>query len=365
MTLRDQRQQEFANMWLSHGKFGILNLCPRFGKIYTTINILEKLKPKSILIAYPDNKIKESWKKDFVTRGYDDSNVTYTTHLSIKKHLEESFDLIVIDEIHLLSEAQIEAVKEMIDKHMEFSHLGGHVLGLTGTLSSWTERTLKEELDLHVLATYPIEQAIQEGVIVDYEITVVRVPLDNKRKNNYKGKVRTEKAQFDAYGWVIDSLERQGKATMFLRLARMRIIQNSVAKMEKTRELLKKHKDERVLVFCGITKIADALGIPSYHSKKEEKKIFDDFVAGKGKHLAVVKIGNTGVTYKPLNRVIINYFDSNGENLAQKINRCMAMEYDNPDKKAMIYIISSNEEVELKWLKKALEFFDKDKIKFV
>ncbi len=42
----------------------------------------------------------------------------------------------------------------------------------------------------------------------------------------------------------------------------------------------------------------------------------DDFVTGKGNHLAVVKIGNTGVTYKPLNRVIINYFDSNAENLA-------------------------------------------------
>jgi hypothetical protein len=80
--------------------------------------------------------------------------------------------------------------------------------------------------------------------------------------------------------------------------------------------------------------------------------------------MAVVKIGNTGVTYKPLNRVIINYFDSNAENLAQKINRCMAMEYDTPDKKAHIYIISSNEEVELKWLKKALEFFDKSKINY-
>ncbi len=81
--------------------------------------------------------------------------------------------------------------------------------------------------------------------------------------------------------------------------------------------------------------------------------------------MAVVKIGNTGVTYKPLNRVIINYFDSNAENLAQKINRCMAMEYNNPDKKAQIYIISSDEEVEAKWLNKALEFFDKSKIKFV
>ena len=365
MTLRDQRQQEFADVWLKHGKFGILNLCPRFGKIFTTINILEKLKPKNVLIAYPDNKIKASWQADFEKRGYDDSNVTYTTHLSIKKHLEESFDLIVLDEIHLLSEAQIEAVKELIEKHMEFSHIGGHVLGLTGTLSSWTERTLCDELDLCVLATYPIEQAIKEGVIVDYEITVVTVPLDNKRKNNYKGKMRTEKAQFEAYGWVINSLESQGKSTMFLRLARMRVIQNSIAKMEKTRELLKKHKNERVLVFCGVTKIADQLGIPSYHSKKEEKQIFDDFVSGKGNHLAVVKIGNTGVTYKPLNRVIINYFDSNGENLAQKINRCMAMEYDNPDKTAHIYIVCTTEDVERKWLKKALEFFDKSKIKFV
>ena len=80
-------------------------------------------------------------------------------------------------------------------------------------------------------------------------------------------------------------------------------------------------------------KIADELGIPSYHSKSSEKQIFDDFAEGVGNHLAVVKIGNTGVTYKPLNKVIINYFDSNGENLAQKINRCMAMEYNTPEKK--------------------------------
>jgi hypothetical protein len=41
------------------------------------------------------------------------------------------------------------------------------------------------------------------------------------------------------------------------------------------------------------------------------------------------------------------------------------MEYNNPEKNAQIYIISSNEQVELKWLQKALEFFDRSKIKFV
>jgi superfamily II DNA or RNA helicase len=358
MTLRDRRQKEFAQEWIDKGKFGILNLCPRFGKIRTTINILKKLKPKTILIAYPDNKIKDSWKDDFEQCKYDDENVTYTTHLSLHKYQDQAFDLVVIDEIHLLSEAQIEAAKVLLDDN-------NVALGLTGTLSKRTEQTLDAELDMMVVAHYPIEKAIEEGVIVDYQITVVKVPLDDVTINDYKGKKRTEKKQFDSYAWVINNLERQGGNTMFLRLARMRIIQSSLAKLNMTKKILNAHKDERILVFCGTTKIADSLGIASHHSKSADKETFTEFTEGEGNHMAVVKIGNTGVTYKPLNRVIINYFDSNAENLAQKINRCTAMEYDTPDKKAHIYIISSDEDVELKWLRKALEFFDKSKINYL
>ena len=358
MTIRDKRQKEFAEKWLKDGKFGILNLCPRFGKIRTSIIALNKLKPKSVLIAYPDNKIKDSWKEDFQELGFDDSIVTYTTHLSLKKLIKESFDIVIIDEIHLLSEAQIEVCKDLFDNNKQ-------ILGLTGTLASDTERTLEEELNLHVIAHYPIEKAIEEGVIVDYEIHVIRVPLDNVTLQDYKGKQKTEKKHFDGISWVINKMQYSGGDTMFMRLARMRVIQSSLAKTNATKRLLAKHKDERVLVFCGTTKVADSLGIPSYHNKSKEKQIFEDFAEGEGNHLAVVKIGNTGITYKPLDKVIINYFDSNAENLAQKINRCMAMEYNTPDKKAHIYIVSSNETVELKWLSKALEFFDKNKIKYI
>lgn len=358
MTIRDERQLQFANDWLNNGNFGILNLCPRFGKIRTAINVFKKLSPKSILIAYPDNKIKTSWENDFNICGYSDANVTYTTYLSLKKYTKETFDIVVLDEIHLLSEAQITVCKELFKANKQ-------VLGLTGTLSHITHKTLLEELKLRIVATYSIDQAITEGVIADYEITVIKVPLDVKTKENHKGKMLTEKQKFDQHTWVINMLEEKGRDTMFLRLARMRIIQNSLAKLNKTKEILNQHPYERILVFCGITKIADTLGIPSYHSKSSEKQTFENFANGIGNHLAVVKIGNTGVTYKPLNRVIINYFDSNGENLAQKINRCMSMEYDNPDKKAHIYIVSSNEQVEQKWLNKALEFFDKSKITYI
>jgi superfamily II DNA or RNA helicase len=260
--------------------------------------------------------------------------------------------------VHLLSQAQIEVCKDLFSNNEQ-------VLGLTGTLASDTERTLEEELDLHVIATYPIEKAIEEGVIVDYEIHVIKVPLDTLVYNDYKGKQKTEKKHYDGLSWVINKLQNSGSDTMFMRLARMRVIQSSLAKCNATKALLAAHKDERVLVFCGTTAVADSLGIPSYHNKSKEKQIFEDFAEGEGKHLAVVKIGNSGVTYTPLDKVIINYFDSNAENLAQKINRCMGMEYSTPDKKAHIYIISTNEPVEIKWLNKALEFFDKNKIKYL
>jgi len=354
MTLRDKRQKEFADIWLKE-KHGILNLCPRFGKCRTTINILEELDNPNILIAYPDNKIKESWQNDFEERDYDTSRVTYTTHLSLKKYIDQEYDVVIIDEIHLLSEAQIEVCKELFANNEQ-------ILGLTGTLSIDSEINLEKELDIHVIAHYPIEKAIEEGVIVDYEITVIRVPLDEKTLLDFKGKKKTEKKQFDNVSWVINKMMATGNDTMFMRLARMRLIQSSLAKTNATKALLAKHKDERVLVFCGTTKVSDSLGIPSYHSKSSEKQMFAEFAEGKGNHMAVVKIGNTGITYKPLNRVIINYFDSNAENLAQKIMRCTAFEYDNIEKKAKIYIISTNESVEQKWLSKALDLFDKDKI---
>ena len=358
-TLRDQRQAEFAKQWMDGGEYGILYLCPRFGKIRTSINVLRNYAEHcTVLIAYPDNKIKESWLADFEALGYDNPNITFTTHLSLKKHVNKMFDIVIIDEIHLLSEAQIEVCKELFRENER-------VLGLTGTLAAGTKWMLETHLALYVKAEYPLSRAIEEGIIVDYHITVVTTPLDNIVKQKFGAKVRTEKQQFDSYGWVINKMESEGRSSMFLRLARMRIIQSSLAKKNLTKKIIQKHKDERILIFCGVTKVADDLGIPSYHSKSSEKKLFEDFAEGRGNHMAVVKIGNTGVTYKPLNRVVINYFDSNSENLAQKIQRCTAMEYNNPSKKAEIYILSSNEEVEMKWLQKALEFFDRTKIDFV
>lgn len=357
MSLRTLRQEEFAEKWINSNQFNILNLCPRFGKCRVGVYILFRMGTNSsVLIVYPDEKIKNSWKTEFELCDYNDENITYSTYLSLHKYIDNKYNLVILDECHTLSQNQVEVCQKLFIKNR-------HVLALTGTLSKETEKYLKQSLSLNVGAVYPIEQAIEEGVVCDYEIEVVKVPLDDKFVQTFGKKRRTEKKQFDALSSVIDKLEGEGKDTFFLRLKRMGIIRNSLAKLKKTKELL--DNNERILVFCGTIKIADKLGIPSYHSKSGEKEIFENFCNGVIPQMAVVKIGNTGVTYTPLNRIVFSSFDSGEESFVQKLMRAMSFEYNNPNKVAKITIISSDEEVELRWLKSALKGMDKNKIKYI
>lgn len=78
-----------------------------------------------------------------------------------------------------------------------------------------------------------------------------------------------------------------------------------------------------------------------------------------------MKIGNSGVTYTPLSKVIINYFDSNPETMTQRINRCMNMEMTILKRRLSYMSSPSTEPVELEWLKKSLAMFDKNKIKYL
>ncbi len=356
-TLRDKLQTKFADIWLAK-RHGILYLTPRFGKIYTSINILEKLGDIEVLIAYPDIKIKRSWQDDFETRGYNDAKVTYTTHMSLKKHVDKKFGLVIIDEVHLLSPAQRIQCERLF-------MLNRDVLALTGTLMNKTKKILSDELDLLVVGQYSLAEGIRDKIIPDYRIKIEYVPLDDTIKGAHKNKDKTDKAHVRGLSWVIAKFDREGKNANFLRMARMRALQGSVSKLKRTVELLNEDPLKRILVFCGSIKVAESLDIPCHHGKSKDKELFQDFVDGVVTKMAVVQIGGSGVTYKKLNKIIINSFDSNAERLSQKINRAMSMEYDNPDKRAEILILTSDNKVELNWLSKSLEFFDTNKIEYV
>lgn len=345
----------------------LTNIAARVGKIRIVLNYITKPNDK-VLIVYPEKDIKQSWVNEFPKIGYDNKNVKYSTTRSIGK-IKEEVDYLILDEYHSYSVNQINDIKRYIKEHgIE------KVIGLSGSISPKTEETWLNMTGMEIKVVYPIEQAISDGIISDYEIEVHRIPLsvvpDLKRYSKAKGTYYiSEKKSFDSMSFLIKMEEAEDRPNWeklkTLRFNRMNLIKKSPTKLKYTKKLLEERKEERILVFMGLIDMADDLGIPSYHSESKDETDKEAFLKGNIKKLAIINKLNMGTTFPSLSMSIINFFDSNPENMFQKINRITCLEYDNPEKKAKVIIVSSNEDAEQKWLNSALSFFNPEKIKYV
>lgn len=355
--MRELRQAEAAQAYMDSDRRSIINAAPRFGKIKVALDITKTLKANHIWIIAPRNDIFAGWDEDMEKFGRP-AVVGKSTFTSIKK-IETSLKpkLIIIDEPHELSyNQQVELAKKI-------EEVGNPpVLGLTGTMTDKTAESLFDTLNLDTCFKYTIDQAVDEGILADYTLNIHRVPLENTEfRFRTKGKQYTEKGYFDLQTY----LRKEAKHNkFFFDLKLINIIQNSRAKRAKTIQLLGEFQDERILVFCGTTEMADSLGIPVYHSKAKEKTIFSSFCKGENiDQLATIKMMQAGITIIPIHKGIINYTSGNPEDCAQRICRFLGYEYANPEKKAEIHLISSDEPFETDRLRTALLFFNKSKIK--
>lgn len=359
MTKQDDLQKQFVDEGLSFFRKidrGYYNLAMRFGKCKTTIELMNKMLNKNewVLIAYPDNKLKQTWMDEMDKWGFrEDVNVELVNFSSLKKHLDAKYDFFVIDEFHAASENENDLAHQIMDNSK-------YTLGLSGTISNDTIAVW----DLAEIASYTTDDGIEDGILADYKITVHMVNLDNLVKTvDKKGKLKTEKQKYDGYTWVIENLKRQGANFMHLALARNRLSLSSIGKMNHVKKLLGKLSDKRVLIFTGLANVADNLGVPSYHSKSKDDSAYTGFQSGEHNHLALAAMGKVGVTYKELDSVILLNFTYNAEETSQILNRAIKLDYH--EKVADLHIICLNEAAEIKKIKESLSMLDQSKIKFV
>lgn len=338
---REELQEKYKNEWLSSSRRAVLLLAPRIGKTKIAINIIEEAGYKKILVAFPRNDIKSSWDNELDKLGVLLPGLVYTTFVSLHKHLEEQWDLIIIDEIQEASDNVLDRVPKE-----------GDILCLTGTMTKTTENNILERTGIYVCSEYTIKEAVEDGVICDYEINVHRIELEGIEAHKFNILNRRH-------------MKAEGSYKNMLKLQMIGLLQKSEVKVEYTKALIKKYEEERLLIFCGQTEIADKLGIPVYHSKKKEKQIFDDFCKGNGQHLACVKLIQAGITILPINRGIINYTSGASEDCAQKICRFLGKELYAPGKKAIIEFLSINEPFDQQRVKTALNMFDNSKINYI
>lgn len=355
MNLQNKLQDEFVNKgidFFKKNKQGYFDLAMRFGKCRTSIELMRKLiSPHgTVLIAYPDNKLKATWESECSLWKYDNPNITYVNFSSLKKHITHCFDMFIIDEFHSASENERDLCKEIM-MNCNFT------LALSGTVSDET----KMDWGFKEIAKYTTDQGIEDNILADYRVTVHTVDLDGVVKTpDKKGKLKTEKQRYEAYTWVIENIKRQGGNFMHLALSRNRLSLSSLGKMNHLRKLLAKLSDKRVVIFTGLAKVADEIGIPSYHSKSKDDSAFRDFQEGRINHLALAAMGKMGVTYKDLDSVILLNFTYNAEETSQILNRAIKLDYKN--KVADLHVLCLNEPPELKKINESLSMLDKSKI---
>jgi len=358
MTKQDELQEEFIERGLKffkNNKAGYFDLAMRFGKCRTTIEILKrKYKGKhTVLIAYPDNKLKQTWMDEMDLWGYTNEDVEFVNFSSLKKYEDHMVNFFIIDEFHSCSENERTFAKSIMDA----SH---NTLCLSGTISDDT----RAEWELPEIASYSTEDGIRDGILANYTISIHLVELDDLIKvKDKRGKEKTEKKRYADYSYVIEKLKREGANFMHLALARNRLSQSSIGKMNHLKKLLKKLEDKRVVIFTGLANVADDVGVPSYHSKSKDDSAYKGFQEGKHNHLALAAMGKMGVTYKDLDSVILLNFTYNAEESSQILNRAIKLDYNG--KIADLHILCLNESPELKKIKESLSMLDQTKIKYL
>ena len=344
MNLREQVQKESVEKLLRY-ESGTANVAMRLGKTFIGLKIASNF--KQVLVSYPIDGIKKGWVSDAEEFGFDISNITFTTHLSLTKHDLSQFDCIILDELHDVS----------INNWNYIASSSWHKLyGLTATPPNRGEK--KQYLNLYCPIRYTKSMDETTGITnKDYEIIVHLIEPSEKKDIKLKsGKFWSEKAQIDFY-----ESKYQSTKNFSMMLMLIRAIQNSKTKFEYFKKLAS--TINRGLLFVETIEQCDNLSYPSVHSKNPESEYnLEQFKNGQIPILSSIGKLKAGITFKNLNTCIILHCYSSNNKAIQKIGR--ALNYVEGEK-AIIHIICLNNTIDAQWVQKGLADLDQSKIKWI
>ena len=307
-----------------------------------------------ILVVAPKKAIFQSWKDD--AEKFDMQHLlgrmVFTTYLSLNKHKPADFDMVCLDECHSL-----------LDSHRGFLQLyKGRVLGLTGTPPKYrdSEKGKLVHEFCPVVYTFKADDAIENGILNDYQIVVHELHLDTNK--NYAVEMKNKSfmtSEQQNYQYWCSRLEIGSGPAHILRVMRMKAMMEYPSKEKYTQKLMQSI-NTKCIIFANTQDQADRLCTYSYHSNNpKSEEYLEMFKTGAIDKLSTVLQLNEGVNITNLKQGIIMHAYGNERKAAQRIGRLLRL---NPDDKAIVHILCYKDTVDEKWVKEALEGFDQTKI---
>ncbi len=341
--MRKEIQDKAVEVALAN-KSGTLALAVRTGKTLVGLRIASNF--KKVLVSYPNISIKNSWLTDAEKFNIPIENITFTTHLSLNKCNLDDFDVVILDEIDQVSEAQITFITDSCPKRL---------YGLSGTPA--ISGVKKVFMDVYCPIIYEVKLDETVGTLQkDYEIIVhLLEPNTEKNIKLSNGGYWSEKAKIEFW-----DRKYQNSRNFMDMLKLIQSIQNSTTKLNYLKKL--SNKIDRCLIFLETQKQCDDFGEVVYHSKEKKSEAnLELFQAGFVDKLVCCKQLSSGITFKSLNEVIILHAYASNNKTHQRLARCLNYV---EGEKATIHVIGLKGTRDEIWISKGLAEFDQSKIKY-
>jgi superfamily II DNA or RNA helicase len=274
-------------------------------------------------------------------------NVKAICYQSLKNYIDKEFDLIVLDEIHKITETYYDYISNI--KH-------NRIIGMTGTYpKKFNKRHIIENLlRLQCVYTYTVKDAVKDQNVAPYNIIIIKKNLSqeknilvkyiDKKTNQPKSFYASEQSTYNNLSNRIEL--SSGKRQMMLRLERMRFVNTLDSTIEYIKEYIQRNKSKRFLVFVATKDMAERCSEYCYYGGKTDK-YFKLFQEGKINHLILVEKATVGVTYENLDQVLLTNINSSNASVQQKIFRAILFR---PDYEAQIDILINNNTEQEKWI---------------
>lgn len=278
-------------------------------------------------------------------------NIKAICYQSLKNYIDKNFDLIVLDEVHKITESYYDYISQI--KY-------NRIIGMTGTYSKkFDKRNIIENLlKLQLVYKYTVKDAVIDQNVAPYNITIIKKNL-SKDKNilvNYIDKQTNQPRSFYAseestYNNLSNRIElSSGKRQMMLRLERMRFLNTLNSTIEYIKTYIQKNKSKRFLIFVATQDMAEKCSEYCYYGGKTDN-YFKLFQEGKINHIVLVEKATVGVTYENLDQVLLTNINSSNASVQQKIFRAILFR---PNYEAQIDILINNNTEQEKWIQDSI-----------
>jgi len=327
-------------------------------KHLNSLNIYYGSSIKALVVA-PKKSIWNSWKDEITKHNMPwlSDNIDYTTYLSLCKKDLSIYDVIYLDECHNLLESHSPCL----------SKFSGDIIGLTGTPPKFATSEKGKMVNTYcpMVYEYLVDDAVEDGILNDYEIIVHLLPL-GKMKNVMVGNKfkKWPTSEVESYVYWCDRIDNSSfiKETMMLRIQRMKAMMEYPSKEVYAGKLFNSISDKCIL-FANTQNQADRLCRHSYYSgNKDSEENLLKFKAGIIPKLSAVLQLSEGVNIPDLKQGIIMHAYGNERKSSQRIGRMLRL---NPTEKAVIHVLCYRGTVDENWTKSALAVFDQSKIKYI